>query len=257
MLLKRLCYSLAICAFLSAPAANADMLTDWLTGQGFSSSGAFDSWSFVDPALSFASQATTGAPTGSGSMAPQGPSARVNNQPAGGTPFQGGFQGSQVNGINGPAVWNNQNAPGFNGQSGQFPGASGGGNVGTKRNGLPPTSMDSFVYEAKEHKEDIYGDEGVWDIPPFFQFLPANRINTGILDRRDRGLTTGHGAMMPDAWGADEFLSPPGEWSQSGSDGARQSQGYYNGSPIVGGSGGPGSPIAGGSANAPNRGGAP
>jgi len=35
--------------------------------------------------------------------------------------------------------------------------------------------------------------------------------------QRDAGLTTGHGSYMPSAWGADEFIAPPGEWSQSGS----------------------------------------
>jgi len=87
--------------------------------------------------------------------------------------------------------------------------------VGQLRNGLPPTSMDSFVFEAGEDKEHIYGDEGVWDIPPYFEFTKPHRINTGIHDRRDAGLTTGHSEFLPDAWGADEFIGD--EWDMSGS----------------------------------------
>ena len=34
------------------------------------------------------------------------------------------------------------------------------------RNGLPPTTTDSFVYEAAEHAEHIYGDEGIDGPPP-------------------------------------------------------------------------------------------
>lgn len=83
-------------------------------------------------------------------------------------------------------------------------------------NGLPPVSMDSFVYEAGAHAEHIYGDEGTNGLPPYEGFNKAHRINTGIMDRRDAGLTTGHGSYMPDAWGFDEFLAPPGEWTQSG-----------------------------------------
>jgi len=93
------------------------------------------------------------------------------------------------------------------------------------RNGLPPTSMDSFVYSAGGQAEEIYGDEGIWDIPPMFGFTQAHRINAGITGTKDKGLTTGHGSYMPDAWGADEFLAPPGEWSQSGSNSGNQ---HYN-----------------------------
>ncbi|MBS2006208.1 MAG: hypothetical protein JST01_04165 [Cyanobacteria bacterium SZAS TMP-1] len=84
-------------------------------------------------------------------------------------------------------------------------------------NGLPPCTMDSFVYEAGAHAEDIYGDEGTAGLPPLAGFTKASRINAGIMDTRDQGLTTGHGSMMPDAWGADEFIAPPnGEWGRSG-----------------------------------------
>ncbi len=84
------------------------------------------------------------------------------------------------------------------------------------RNGLPPTSMDSFVLNAGSHKEHIYGDEGANGIPPYFGFNHVHRINTGIEGDRDTGLTTGHGSYLPEAWGADEYIAPPGEWSQSG-----------------------------------------
>src|ERR1700729_3585022 len=77
--------------------------------------------------------------------------------------------------------------------------------AGSMRNGLPPTSMDSFVYEAAGMQDLIYGDEGVQDIPPYFEFTPENRINSGSFGTRDAGLTTGHstnngGQLMPCAW---------------------------------------------------------
>src|SRR5574337_2048480 len=52
--------------------------------------------------------------------------------------------------------------------------------AGKMRNGLPPTSMDSFVYEAGGNAELIYGDEGVTNIPPYFEFTYEHRINNGI-----------------------------------------------------------------------------
>jgi len=91
--------------------------------------------------------------------------------------------------------------------------------AGKVRNGLPPCTMDSFVHEAYEHAEHIYGDEGTTGPPPYMGFDVVHRINTGIMDQRDRGLTTGHGSWMPDAVGRDEFLGQ--EWSQSGPDGAK------------------------------------
>jgi len=78
-------------------------------------------------------------------------------------------------------------------------------------NGLPPTMMDSFVYEAGGNAEMIYGDEGTTDIPPYFGFEPENHISAGISGTRARGLTTGHGSgwngskALPSAWGGDEF----------------------------------------------------
>lgn len=89
-------------------------------------------------------------------------------------------------------------------------------NFSGARNGLPPTRMDSFVSHAGAHAEHIYGDEGADGLPPYNGYSTVHRINTGIMGDRDQGLTTGHGSYMPDAVGADEFLAPPGEWSQSG-----------------------------------------
>jgi hypothetical protein len=61
----------------------------------------------------------------------------------------------------------------------------------------------------------IYGDEST-GLPPLYGFTQASRINTGITGVNAAGLTTGHGSYMPCAWGADEFLSSPGEWCNSG-----------------------------------------
>ncbi len=87
---------------------------------------------------------------------------------------------------------------------------------GGGRNGLPNTSMDSFVLNAGGSADQIYGDEGTDGPPPFSEFTTEHRINTGIQGQRAAGLTTGHGSMMPDAWGGDEFCKGP-EWSMSGS----------------------------------------
>lgn len=83
--------------------------------------------------------------------------------------------------------------------------------------GLPPTSLDSFVRHAAGNAELIYGDEGHEGPPPFSFFEYENRINNGIYDIRDKGLTTGHGSVLPSAWGRDEFLGA--EWSKSGANG--------------------------------------
>ncbi|MFN8555764.1 MAG: hypothetical protein U0103_30215, partial [Candidatus Obscuribacterales bacterium] len=92
-----------------------------------------------------------------------------------------------------------------------------------KRNGLPPTQMDSFVRQAAGNAENIYGDESHEGPPPFMYFEYENRINSGIYDIRDKGLTTGHGSYMPSAWGRDEFLGA--EWSQSGANGGNPNLG--------------------------------
>jgi hypothetical protein len=87
------------------------------------------------------------------------------------------------------------------------------------RNGLPATVTDSFVRNAIQagRAEAIYGDEGTGDNPPPFYggFTAEHRINAGIVGQQDAGLTTGHGSLLPDAWGRDEFLGL--ESSQSGS----------------------------------------
>ena len=95
-------------------------------------------------------------------------------------------------------------------------------NPGGMRNGLPPTNTDSFVFESGGKAWHIYGDEGVYSIPPFMEFTKEHRIEAGINGRRRKGLTTGHGSHLPDAWGGDEFVDGP-EWSDSGA-GGTQSQ---------------------------------
>jgi hypothetical protein len=87
--------------------------------------------------------------------------------------------------------------------------------TGAMRNGLPATTTDSFVYQAGGQAELIYGDEGVYDIPPYFEFTKEHRIAAGIFGQRDAGLTTGHGSLLPDAWGGDEFVKGP-EFDVSG-----------------------------------------
>lgn len=88
---------------------------------------------------------------------------------------------------------------------------------GRLRRGLPPTNLDSFVTEAGSKAELIYGDEGVgmiaeksgeasYPISPYMGFTPEHRIATGFTGTTYQGLTTGHGAVMPSAWGRDEFL---------------------------------------------------
>ncbi len=83
------------------------------------------------------------------------------------------------------------------------------------RNGLPPTRLDSFVKEAGGHAWHIYGDEGTYSIPPFFEFSPVHRIERGINGPRAAGLTTQHGSPLPPAWGGDEFVKTEG-FTQSG-----------------------------------------
>lgn len=90
---------------------------------------------------------------------------------------------------------------------------------------LPPVRMDSFVQQAGAMAELIYGDEGVGGtekfpdggggrLPPIDGFSQENRIDSGIFGTRDEGLTTGHGSLMPSAWGADEYLGD--EWAYTG-----------------------------------------
>jgi hypothetical protein len=95
------------------------------------------------------------------------------------------------------------------------------GNNGLNRRGLPPTTLDSFVWQAGGRAEEIYGDEGVDGLPPIDGFNPQNRINYGIFGSRDAGLTTGHGSIMPAAWGGDEHVHGT-EWVRSGANGGNQ-----------------------------------
>jgi hypothetical protein len=63
-------------------------------------------------------------------------------------------------------------------------------------NGLPPCTMDSFVYMSLTNNgikvtKEIYGDEGTDGRPPLDTFLP---INAGIANSSSgAGLTTGQG----------------------------------------------------------------
>jgi len=74
--------------------------------------------------------------------------------------------------------------------------------------GLPPTKLDSFVKSAGGSAEMIYGDEGTWGIPPYFEFTQEHRIGSGISSSQ---LSTGHASTLPSAWGY-----APGESGYSG-----------------------------------------
>jgi hypothetical protein len=63
---------------------------------------------------------------------------------------------------------------------------------------LPPTTTDSFVNNAAGSAELIYGDEGTDGLPPYYGFTPEHYIGSGIYSI---GLTTGHGSLLPSAWG--------------------------------------------------------
>lgn len=88
--------------------------------------------------------------------------------------------------------------------------------IAQRFNQLPPCQVDSFVYQAGDRAEAIYGDEGISTPPPYFGFDQSHRIDYGIRLQRDEGITTGHGSILPSAWGYDEFIAPPGEFCQSG-----------------------------------------
>jgi hypothetical protein len=84
---------------------------------------------------------------------------------------------------------------------------------GGMRNGLPACKMDSFVKEAGQSAELIYGDEGAGgsgeidgQLPPYFGFTTEHRIESGIVGQTNQGLTTGHASYLPSAVGHDEFL---------------------------------------------------
>lgn len=79
------------------------------------------------------------------------------------------------------------------------------------RRSLPPCQLDSFVKQAGGQAEQIYGDESQGGSPPpYFKFTEQHRIGNGI---NGSGLTTGHGSMMPSAWGGDEFVGA--EWANT------------------------------------------
>lgn len=104
----------------------------------------------------------------------------------------------------------NQALPGVKqaGLGGLAPVFGGGG-----RNGLPRTELSGFVRGG--NAEAIYGDEGADGIPPYFEFTAQHRIQRGI---QSNGLTTGHGSVLPAAWGGDEFCKGS-EFSMSGQQG--------------------------------------
>ncbi len=73
------------------------------------------------------------------------------------------------------------------------------------RNGLPPTVLDGFVRNAGGSVDRIYGGEGEGGgLPRYNEFTPEHRIDRGIVGDRAAGLTTGHGSMLPSAWGGDQ-----------------------------------------------------
>jgi hypothetical protein len=65
------------------------------------------------------------------------------------------------------------------------------------RNTLPPTNLDSFVWQAGGHREHIYGDEGTDGPPPYNCFNYVHHIEIGI---NNPGLTTNHKSDAPMAW---------------------------------------------------------
>jgi hypothetical protein len=67
--------------------------------------------------------------------------------------------------------------------------------------GLPPTILDSFV-RTSGMSDSIYGDEGSIFPPMAGNF---SYISSGFDSNTRQGLTTGHGSLMPSAWGGDEF----------------------------------------------------
>ncbi len=139
-----------------------------------------------------------------------------------------GYTNGVPTGLTSPG--NTSSMPGFN----LTPGA-----IYQQLNGLPPTTLDSFVFSSGANMEQIYGDEGtgvfsqsglaptpglVTNSPlaptPIEGFAAQNRIGWGIASSTSNlGLTTGHNSYMPSAWGADEFLIPGGEWANSGTGG--------------------------------------
>jgi hypothetical protein len=111
-----------------------------------------------------------------------------------------GNQGGVTNGLLSPSI------PGLSSQSATgapIPGTFiAPANLALRNQGqfvLPRTNLDSFVAQSG-YDDLIYGDEGVEDIPPYFNFTEEHRIERGI-ERSNPGLTTGHRSDAPAAWG--------------------------------------------------------
>jgi hypothetical protein len=118
-------------------------------------------------------QSNQGTTVGNPYVAPQGQTSATGSQNQGnlapvGTP--GGAAGSP-----GPTF-------GLNG-TGYAPGS------------LPPTTLDSFVYNSG-YDDTIYGDEGSYGPPPYSDF---DTIGSGMGSYG--GLTTGHSSSLPSSWG--------------------------------------------------------
>ncbi len=111
---------------------------------------------------------------------------------------------------------------------------SGGGDIHRNARGLPYATLDSFVHQAGGRREEIYGDEGVNGLPPIDGFNPQNRINSGIFGYRNAGLTTGHGSILPAAWGGDEVVHGT-EWVRTGDQGGNQLPYYVPVNPLTAG----------------------
>ena len=110
--------------------------------------------------------------------APQGQT----NLTSGQTLNAGGFAGPLLQGTSTPGA-----VPGA-----PFFGLNG---TGYSSNSLPPTTLDSLVFNSG-YNDTIYGDEGTTGPPPYYDF---STINTGMILYPN--LTTGHASALPSAWG--------------------------------------------------------
>lgn len=100
------------------------------------------------------------------------------------------------------------------------------------RNGLPNTTLDSFVLNAP-NKDFIYGDEGADGLPPYMGFTTEHRINSGIVGPRAQGISTGHSSVLPNAWG-NCYHSPPGESMSGNGRSGGQGQSWTPSTPSLG-----------------------
>ncbi|CAN5144535.1 hypothetical protein BH11CYA1_BH11CYA1_38380 [soil metagenome] len=112
-------------------------------------------------------------------------------------------------------------------------GAGGSNNPNLNSRGLPYATLDSFVYQAGSRKEEIYGDEGVNGLPPINGFNAQNRIDYGIFGTRNAGITTGHGSLMPAAWGWADGTN--NEWALTGDKSGNQMPVYVPQNPLTAG----------------------